>query len=62
MCNLKITSPLCILPTGAGLLKSLSLKRGRVKVLERPDKKEDRKETQKEGGIKMENGARVGGQ
>lgn len=27
LCNLKITSPLCLLPTGASLLKSLSPKR-----------------------------------
>ena len=63
MRNLKITSPLCLLPTGAGLLKSLSPKRERererVKVLQSTKQKE--RGTRKEGGIKMENGAQVGG-
>lgn len=53
MCNLKITSPLCLLPTGAGSLKSLSPKRECQRTGE---------DQTKEGGITVENGAQVGGQ
>lgn len=65
MCNLKITSPLCLLPTGAGLLKSLSPEQEREresKCCRGPNKKKREKGQEKEGGTEMENGAQVGGQ
>lgn len=54
--GLKIASPLCLLPTGAGLLKSLS-----PKCCTGPNKKKGERR-RKEGGIKSENGERSGGQ
>ena len=47
MCNLKITSPLCILPTGAGLLKSLSPKRERGEREEREREREERRDRER---------------
>lgn len=57
MCNLKITSPLCLLPTGAGLLKSLSPKRESQSAAEDKTRRrrEKRGREEREGlGWKME--------
>lgn len=44
MCNLKITSLLCLLPTGAGLLKSLSPKRESQSAAEDQTKRREKRD------------------